>query len=129
MNKKKDLVNDLFLEAYQNENTQPTNPANQFDKDTDSGQSVTPSVEAAKQLASQVAPITSAVIPPEPTAEEQEERLKVFGHHIADFINTIYPNGAPVNTRHKSALKLAGDLMILLDGDEKLVKTVLTQIS
>jgi len=129
MSKEKDLFNDLFLEEYQKENTQPTNPANQFDKETESGQSVTPSAEAAKQLASQVAPITSAVIPPEPTAEEQEERLKVFGHHIVDFINTIYPNGAPVNTRHKSALKLAGDLMILLDGDEKLVKTVLTQIS
>ena len=103
MNKNKDLVNELFLEEYQKENSQPTNSANQFDKDDDGGKSVPPSVEAAKQLASQVAPLTSAVIPPEPTAEEQEERLKVFGNHVVDFINTIYPNGVPVNSRHKSA--------------------------
>ena len=119
MNKKINEVNDLFLEEYQKENSQPTNPANQFDKESENGQSVTPSAEAAKQLASQVAPLTSAVIPPEPTAEEQEERLKVFGNHVVDFINAIYPNGVPVNSRHKSALRLAGDLMILLDGDEK----------
>lgn len=129
MSKKTIKINELFLEEYQKENTQPTNRANQFDKDVDSGQSVTSSAEDAKLLASQVAPVTSAVIPPEATSEEQQERLNVFGHHVADFINTLYPNGAPVNTRHKSALKLAGDLMILLDGDEQLAKTVLTQIS
>ena len=58
-----------------------------------------------------------------------EERLQVFGQNIVDFINVIYPDGAPVGSRHKSALKLASDLMILLDGDERLVKIVLEKIS
>ena len=97
-----------FLADYQEGKTQPTNPANMFDSDT------TP-----KQLAAQVAPPTKAV------AFDQN----VFGHNVLDFINTIYPNGAPSGSRHKSTLKLASDLMILLDGDEALVKHVLLQIS
>lgn len=105
-----------FGQAYCEGKTQPTNPANHFDDD------------APKELARQVASATSAMQPKEMTDEELEEMLNVFGHHILDFINTIYPNGAPVNTRHKSALKLASDLMILLDGNERLVKIVLMKL-
>ena len=105
-----------FGQAYCESKTQPTNPANHFDDD------------APKELARQVASATSAMQPKEMTDAELEEMLMVFGHHILDFINTIYPNGAPVNTRHKSALKLASDLMILLDGNERLVKIVLMKL-
>ena len=121
------FVNDFdekFRAEYQNGNTQPTNPANRFDdRPSEVGKSETTTV--AKQLAKSVALPSKAIEPKELTPEELEERLQVFGQDIVDFINVIYPDGAPVGSRHKSALKLASDLMILLDGDERLVKIVL----
>lgn len=113
MSKENKRFNDLFLEEYQKENSQPTNPANQFDKDIEGGQSAT----------------VSSIMPTAQTVEIDEKRMVVYDHPIADYINTLYPNGAPVNTRHKSALKLAADLMILLDGDEQTVKAALLQIT
>lgn len=113
MSKENERFNDLFLEEYQKENSQPTNPANQFDKDIEGGQSAT----------------VSSIMPTVQTVEIDEKRMVVYDHPIADYINTLYPNGAPVNTRHKSALKLAADLMILLDGDEQTVKAALLQIT
>lgn len=113
MSKENERFNDLFLEEYQKENSQPTNPANQFDKDIEGGQSAT----------------VSSIMPTAQTVEIDEKRMVVYDHPIADYINTLYPNGAPVNTRHKSALKLAADLMILLDGDEQTVKAALLQIT
>lgn len=106
-----------FGQAYREGNTQPTNPENHFDGN------------APKELARLVSPTPSALQTKEQTDEELEEMLMLYGHHILDFIHTMYPNGAPVNTRHKSALKLACDLMILLDGDERLVKIVLMKLS
>lgn len=113
---------------YQQENSQPLNPANQFDKDATPDAGLSLHLNPARQLALEVAPLSDAALP-ELTSEEKEEHLKVFGHYVLDFIATLYPNGAPVNTRHKSALKLACDLMILLDGDEQLVRHVLLQLS
>ena len=102
----------------------PTNPNNQFDSDTaEAGTVSNPS--AAQDLARQVAPVPSALQPKEPTDEEMDGLLIIFGQHIQDFINALYPNGAPTGTRHKSALRLACDLMILLDGNERVVKHVL----
>jgi hypothetical protein len=111
-----------FGQAYREGKTQPTNPENRFDSDV-------PTPTPAQQLAQQVVSASSVMQPKEMTDEELETMLMVFGHHILDFISTIYPNGAPVNTRHKSALKLASDLMILLDGNERLVKIVLMKLS
>ena len=96
-----------FGQAYREGNTQPTNSENHFDGN------------APKELARLVSPTPSALQPKEQTDEELEEMLMLYGHHILDVIHTMYANGAPVNTRHKSALKLACDLMILLDGDER----------
>lgn len=98
-----------FLADYQQGKTQPTNPANKFDDNP-----------APKELAAQAAPPSKVIAAAE---------ANVFGRPVVDFINTIYPNGAPEGSRHKSALKLASDLMILLDGNEQLVKHVLTGIS
>ena len=113
-----------FAAEYQQGNTQPTNPANHFDGEpAATGTTINPT--PAQDLARQVASVSSALQPKEPTDEEMEALLNIFGHSILDFINTMYPNGAPVNTRHKSALRLACDLMILLDGNERVVKHVL----
>lgn len=104
-----------FLAEYQKGNTQPTNPANKFPGDSTTSAPVTnPSTDATKQLAQSVLPNT--------------ETPKVFGYDVLDFINTIYPNGAPVNTRHNSALKIASDLMILMDGNDLWVKEVLLKL-
>lgn len=104
-----------FLAEYQNGNTQPTNPTNKFSGDDTTTVSATATpVNAARQLAQSVLPDTE---PP-----------KVFGHDILDYINTIYPNGAPVNSRHNSALKTASDLMIFLDGNECWVKQSLLKL-
>lgn len=108
-----------YLADYQQGKTQPTNPDNKFDGSKETKSS------AAKELAQQVI----AATPKEPTDEELETMQTVFGHSVLDFINTIYPDGAPVGSRHKATLKLAGDLMILLDGNERMVKLVLGKLS
>ena len=94
----------------------PTNPENRFDEAPASVESPTNNTnETAKELAQQMV--------------ATDEKAEVFNHPVVDYINTMLPNGAPVNSRHKFALKLANDLMILLDGDEARVKQVLLQQS
>ena len=94
----------------------PTNPENRFDEAPASVESQTNNTnETAKELAQQMV--------------ATDEKAEVFNHPVVDYINTMLPNGAPVNSRHKFALKLANDLMILLDGDEARVKQVLLQQS
>lgn len=64
--------------------------------------------------------------------EAQEAAAEVpmlFDHPVADYINTMLPNGAAKGQRHKTMLGLAGDLIILLDNDETEVKRALMQIS
>ena len=109
----------------------PTNPANHFDEDSSEAGKSSPLAnnEAAKRLAAQVAPIPKALSPKELTPEEEEKLLCAFGHPVADFINALYPNGVTTGSRHQSALKLASDLMILLDGDEHLVQVALGKLS
>jgi len=107
-----------FRADYQAGNTQPTNPANQFDGDQQAS-----GTKAAQQLAAQVAPVPKALTP-----ELEAELTTIYDHPVVDFINTLYPEGAPVGSRHKSALKLASDLMIMLDGNERVVRAVLMKL-
>lgn len=110
-----------FRAEYQAGNTQPTNPANHFDAETKDGtQSTTADAAAARQLAAQVAPSPKALTP-----ELEAELTTLFDHPVADYINSLFPEGAPEGSRHKSALKLASDLMIMLDGNENVVRAVL----
>lgn len=92
----------------------PTNPANTFDavSTTNGTKTVVTSSTA------------TAVVSSEPTAP-----VLVFGNSVVDYINAMYPEGVPQGSRHLTTLKRAGDLMILLDGDEALVKQVLLQLS
>ena len=59
--------------------------------------------------------------------ESGNEVQMVYGHHVADYINTMLPEGAPRGQRHNTMLKLANDLIIMLDNDEKAVKRALMQ--
>ncbi len=119
-----------FRKAYQVIGTQPTNPDNHFDaRPTSAPQAPTvSSPEAATKLAHQVAsPLDSKALTL--TEEQLEERLKVFDVHVAEVVKTMYPEGVPAGSRHNAALRLAGDLMIVLDGDEKVVKHALLQLT
>ncbi len=119
-NKSKEF-NEKFLGAYQQEQTAPTNKDHQFDseKTTTDGQVTTPATAtpaAAQQLAASV------------TTPEANLDLTAFGYPIGDFANALLPNGAPVGSRHKSAIKLAYDLLVVCDGDAEKVRALLMQL-
>ncbi len=63
------------------------------------------------------------------TLVQQTEVPMLFDRPLVDFINTMLPNGAPKGQRHNTMLKLANDLIILLDNNESQVKKALQQIS
>ena len=101
-NKSKEF-NEKFLGSYQQELSDPTNKNHQFDSD-------------AQQLAASV------------TMPAVNLDLTAFGYPITDFTNALLPNGAPVGSRHKSAIKLAYDLLVVCDGDAEKVQALLMQL-
>jgi len=101
-NKSKEF-NEKFLGSYQQELSDPTNKNHQFDSD-------------AQQLAASV------------TTPAVNLDLTAFGYPITDFTNALLPNGAPVGSRHKSAIKLAYDLLVVCDGDAEKVQALLMQL-
>ena len=54
--------------------------------------------------------------------------MKAFGYPVIDFANTLLPGGAPVGSRHATALKLAQDLLIICDGNQEAVHQLLLQL-
>ena len=113
--------NEKFLGSYQQEQSDPTNKNHQFDseKTTADGQSTTPATAtpaAAQELAASV------------TKPAGNLDLTAFGYPIVDFTNALLPNGAPIGSRHKSAIKLAYDLLVVCDGDAEKVRTLLMQL-
>lgn len=119
-NKSKEF-NEKFLGAYQQEQSDPTNKDHQFDSEKTSadGQVTNPATAtpaAAQQLAASV------------TTPDANLDLTAFGYKIVDFANALLPNGAPVGSRHKSAIKLAYDLLVVCDGDAEKVRALLMQL-
>ena len=55
-----------------------------------------------------------------------EDRLKVFGHSLQDYVNTMYSE-TPAS-RHNASLKLCYDYLILLDGDAELSREALMKV-
>lgn len=111
--------NEKFLGSYQQELSDPTNKDHQFDSETTiaDGQVKNQTKTAAQELAQQVVA----------TATEVSD-LTAYGYPLVDFTNALLPNGAPVGSRHKSAIKLAYDLLIICDGDTKKVLALLMQL-
>lgn len=96
-----------YGDAYRNSQSNATTPDHQLPSNPaaeDGGQSSTAATNAAKELAAQVAP-----------KDLEKEQVKVFGFDIRDYVSVIYPNGP--NVRHRAALKLYYDFLILCDGD------------
>ena len=119
-NKSKEF-NEKFLGSYQQEQSDPTNKNHQFDSEKTStdGQVTNPATAtpaAAQQLAASV------------TTPDANLDLTAFGYKIVDFANALLPNGAPVGSRHKSAIKLAYDLLVVCDGDVEKVRALLMQL-
>ena len=113
---------DLFLnefdrqygDSYRESQSSATNPDNQLPGDSESEGGKLSTTETAKKLAAQVKP-------------KDLKDIKVMGYEVQDIINVMLPNGAPEGSRHKFALKLCYDLLILLDGNAELTRHVLEQ--
>jgi hypothetical protein len=117
-NKSKEF-NEKFLGAYQQELSDPTNKDHHFDSEKAATDG--PVTDPASELAASVtAPVTA---PPDTVLD-----LTAFGYPIVDFTNALLPNGAPVGSRHKSAIKLAYDLLVVCDGDAEKVHALLMQL-
>ena len=119
-NKSKEF-NEKFLGSYQQELSDPTNKNHQFDSEeaTADGQVTNPATAtpaAAQELAASV------------TTPAVNLDLTAFDYPLVDFSNALYPNGAPVGSRHKSAIKLAYDLLVVCDGDADKVRALLMQL-
>lgn len=70
-----------------------------------------------------------AVATPPALAEPQaDEAIMLFDHPVADYINTLLPDGAPKGQRHDTMRRLANDLIVLLDNNEEQVKKALLQV-
>ena len=99
----------------------PTHPENRFDEAPASVESLTPktdegaSAEDAKELAQAVMP-------------EDEAPVTAFGQPVVDYINEMLPKGAPEGSRHKFALKVASDVILLCDGNLDQVRRVLLSL-
>ena len=124
MLEEKDIFDNEFERQYGDSYRQgeghctPTHPENRFDEAPASVESLTPktdegaSAEDAKELAQAVMP-------------KDEAPVTAFGHPVADYINERLPNGAPEGSRHKFALKVASDVILLCDGNLDQVRRVL----
>ena len=107
------LFDEKYREDYRQEKTAPTNPNHSFD-----------STESAQQPQSPSQRETAAG---EPSTTTTTALPELYGYPISTYIRALLPNGVPVNSRHAEALKLANDLMILLDGNRQLVHQVLVE--
>ena len=129
MNEEKDIFENgteaerLYGDAYrQGEgHCAPTNPENRFDEAPASVKSLTPEAEATVV-------IEGTGIKPPRAAPVDDGPVKVFDIPVVDIIKTELPNGAPEGSRHKMMLKLASDLIIVLDGDIDKVRRVLESL-
>ena len=107
------LFDEKYREAYRKENTGPTNPNHSFDTtDTNSGyKQPQPTIKEDGSSDTQITPQT-------PLPE-------VFGHSVMEYINALLPNGVAEGSRHREALKLADDLIIMFDGNKDKANQVL----
>ena len=112
-------VDRLYGDDYRNENSNALSPDHVLPGNTaigTNGESLTPKAGADSKEAKE---------PARQVAVKKELSLDVFDHPMADFVNTMLPNGAPEGSRHKFALKVASDAILLFDGDMERVRQLL----
>ena len=108
--------NEKFLESYRQEQSDPTDKGHQFDSQTSvaEGQVMNPATNGIPLPTEQT--VQSAVT---------EAVVTVFGQPVVDYVNDMVPNGVPAGSRHKTALRLAYDLLLVCDGDAEKARQVL----
>jgi len=106
-----------YGDDYRQGSTAPTNPNHSFD--------VAESTQPALSVPSPKGEETAVVGSEAPSTAMPV----VYGHSVTDYIHALLPNGAPKNSRHREALKIANDLIILLDGNSEQVRKVLLSLS
>ncbi len=115
MNEQELFVNEFdrqYGDSYRESQSSATNPDNQLPGNSESEGGKSSTTETAKELAAQVKP-------------QDLKSIKVMGYEVQDIVNVMLPNGAPEGSRHKFALKLCYDLLILLDGNAEITRHVL----
>ena len=120
MKKEKNMeeFNEKFLRSYQQEQSDATNKNHQFDS---------AATDADLSQNSQKKDDTQQ--PTRKAVQVNPDEDKVFGFSVADYVNTMLPNGAPEGSRHNFALKVAGDAIILFDGNMGRVRHLLESLS
>ena len=110
-----------YGDSYREGNSAATNSDHQLPGNaaapSESTQSVTPAAsdEAAKELASQVAP-----------KDVVQTKYLVFGYDPEDFFNAMFPNGP--NCRHDAARDFFNDCIVMYDGNWELARNKLLML-
>ena len=115
-----------YMEEFNLFEPVPTIFASKFEKDYREGKTAPTNTLHSFDEAKAVEPLPSTK---QETTMQTTKMPEFFGHPVTDYIDVLLPDGAPVNSRHKEALKLADDLVILLDSNREAAHQVLLSLS
>ena len=116
----------MFTDAYRDEKTQPIN--HRFDTDDGADGSIHSKSAALSNKAAQEGSGTVGSV----DDQSLGNGVKWRGYDLQAIINQRYADKLPCkddSNRHAESLKLATDLMLMLDGDKKLVQTIVERQS
>ena len=116
----------MFTDAYRDEKTQPIN--HRFDTDDGADGSIHSKSAAVSNKAAQEGSGTVGSV----DDQSLGDGVKWRGYDLQAIINQRYADKLPCkddSNRHAESLKLATDLMLMLDGDKKLVQTIVERQS
>ena len=116
----------MFTDAYRDEKTQPIN--HRFDTDDGADGSIHSKSAALSNKAAQEGAGTFGSVDDQPLGDG----VKWRGYDIQTIIDARFGDKLPCkedSNRHNESLKLATDLMLMLDGDKKLVQTIVERQS
>ena len=116
----------MFTDAYRDEKTQPIN--HRFDTDDGADGSIHSKSAALSNKAAQEGSGTVGSV----DDQSLGDGVKWRGYDLQAIINQRYADKLPCkddSNRHAESLKLATDLMLMLDGDKKLVQTIVERQS
>ena len=116
----------MFTDAYRDEKTQPIN--HRFDTDDGADGSIHSKSAALSNKAAQEGAGTVGSVDDQPLGDG----VKWRGYDLQTIIDARFSDKLPCkddSNRHAESLKLATDLMLMLDGDKKLVQTIVERQS
>ncbi len=120
------FANKMFTDAYRDEKTQPIN--HRFDTDDGADGSIHSKSAAVSNKAAQEGAGTVGSV----DDQSLGDGVKWRGYNLQTIIDARFGDKLPCkedSNRHNESLKLATDLMLMLDGDKKLVQTIVERQS